>query len=167
MNKEINVLPTFQHISNLVCSVAETRYMFLAATKQLYLTMNGSVRPFVRLSVRHIFFHYVPIIISSRNFHELLPLTGVTKVKVTEVKTQLSRFQAVTPVWIDTWQWNDAQSLVLHRRGSLLFFKVIHQISRSHGQKVADFDPNLVFPDCNSSLDRPTSTKRCTKLEVA
>ena len=30
---------------------------------------------------------------------------------------------------------NDAQSLKQHRRGALLFFKVIHQILRSHGTK--------------------------------
>ena len=35
------------------------------------------------------------------------------------------------------------------------------------GQKIADFDPNRVFPDCNSSLNLPTATKWSTKLEVA
>ena len=58
-----------------------------------------------------------------------------SKVKVTEVITQLSRFRTVTPVWIHIWWWNDAQSLMLVRRGALLFFKVIRQISRSHGTK--------------------------------
>ena len=56
-----------------------------------------------------------------------------SKVKVTEVKTQLSCFRTVTPVWIHIWWWNDAQSLMLLRSGALLFFKVIRQISRSHG----------------------------------
>ena len=55
------------------------------------------------------------------------------KVKVTEVMTQLNNFRTVTPVWIHIRQWNDAQSLMLLRRGALLFFKVIRQISRSHG----------------------------------
>ena len=54
-----------------------------------------------------------------------------SKVKVTEVMTLLYRFWTVTPVWIHIWQWNDAQSLMLLRRGALLFFKVIRQISRS------------------------------------
>ena len=45
----------------------------------------------------------------------------------------MSRFRTVTPVWIQIWWWNDAQSLMLLRRGALLFFKVICQISRSHG----------------------------------
>ena len=110
----------------------------LAATKQL--STNGSVRPAVCLSVRlsHLF-HYVPIVVSSWNFHDLLPMTGSdvhakdqdqrSKVKVTEIKTQFSCFQTITPVWIYTWWWNDAHRC---RKGALLFFNVIHQISRSH-----------------------------------
>ena len=58
-----------------------------------------------------------------------------SKVKVTEVTTQLNSFRTVTPVWIHIWWWNDAYSLMLLRRGALLFFKVIRQVSRSHGAK--------------------------------
>ena len=58
-----------------------------------------------------------------------------SRVKVTEVMTQLSRFWTVTSVPIHIWWWNDASSLMLLRRGALLFFKVIRQISRSHGTK--------------------------------
>ena len=91
-----------------------------------------------------------------------------SKVKVTEVKTQLSHFWTVTPVLIRMWWWSDAQSLMLLRRSVLLFFKVIHQISRSYGpKKIVDFDPNWAFLDCNSSLNSPVATKWCTKLEVA
>ena len=77
------------------------------------------------------------------------------------------RFRTVTPVWIHIWWWNDTYSLMLHRRGALLFFKVIRQISRSHGTKIAEFDPDWAFPDCNSSLNSPMAMKCCTKLEVA
>ena len=49
--------------------------------------------------------------------------------------TQIGRFWTVTPVWIHQWLRNDAQSLKQHRRGALLFFKVIRQISRTHGSK--------------------------------
>ena len=56
-----------------------------------------------------------------------------SKVKVMKVMTPFSRPRTVTPVWIYIWQLNVAQSLVLLRRGALLFFKVIRQISRSHG----------------------------------
>ena len=58
-----------------------------------------------------------------------------SKVKVTEVNTQLSRFRTLTPVWIHIWQWNHAHSWKQHRRGALLFFKVIRQIWRSHCSK--------------------------------
>ena len=57
----------------------------------------------------------------------------MSKIKVTEVKTQLSRFRTITPVWNHNWWWNDIQNLMLLRRGALLIFKVIRQISRSHG----------------------------------
>ena len=120
--------------------------------------MNGSVRLSVCLSVcpsvclSHLF-DYVPIIVSSWNFQELLPVTKVnvhakgqgqrSKVKVTEVTTQLNRFRTVTPVWIHMWWWNDAYSLIMLRRGALLFFKVIRQISRSHGSKNRRIWPRL------------------------
>ena len=67
-----------------------------------------------------------------------------SKVKVTEVTTQLNGFRTVTPVWIHIWWWNDTYSLMLLRRGALLFFKVIRQISRSHGAKNRQIWPRLV-----------------------
>ena len=66
-----------------------------------------------------------------------------SKVKVTEVTTQLSRFRTVTRVWIHIWWWNDTYSLMLLRRGALLFFKVIGQSSRSHGSKNRRIWPRL------------------------
>ena len=48
--------------------------------------------------------------------------------EVTEVMTPFSRFRTVTPVWIHIWRWNDAQSLMLLWRGTLLLFNVIRQI---------------------------------------
>ena len=66
-----------------------------------------------------------------------------SKVKVTEVTTPLNRFRTVTPVWIHIWWWNDAYSLIMLRRGALLFFKVIRQISRSHGSKNRRIWPRL------------------------
>ena len=66
-----------------------------------------------------------------------------SKVKVTEVTTQLNRFRTVTPVWIHIWWWNDAYSLMLLRRGALWFFKVIRQISWSHGSKNRRIWPRL------------------------
>ena len=55
--------------------------------------------------------------------------------KKSSILTWIERFRTVTLVWIHWWQWNDAQSLKQHKRGALLFLKVICQISRSHGTK--------------------------------
>ena len=77
------------------------------------------------------------------------------------------RLWTITPVWIHIWRWNDAQNLMWHRRGTLLFFNVICEISRSQGTKIANFDPNWVFSDCNSSLNSPMVMKWYTKFEVA
>ena len=58
--------------------------------------------------------------------------------------SQFERLRNVTPVWIHRWLRNDAQSLKWHRTGALLFFEVIRQISRSHGQKKNQgFGPDL------------------------
>ena len=99
--------------------------LFLAVTKQLYEWFSPSVCLsvclYVRTSVRtsHLF-DYAPIIVSSWNFQELLPMTEVTsmqKVKVrgqrsrSQVNTPLNRFRTVTPVWIHHWLRNDAKSL--------------------------------------------------------
>ena len=66
-----------------------------------------------------------------------------SKVKITEVTTQLNRFRTVTQVWIHIWWWNDAYSLMLLRRGAILYFKVIRYISRSHGSKNRRIWPRL------------------------
>ena len=70
----------------------------------------------------------------------------VTRLKKSLILTQIGRFRTATLVWIHWWLWNDAQSLKQHRRGALSFFKVIRQISRSHGTKNRLFDPNWGFP---------------------
>ena len=54
----------------------------------------------------------------------------VTQIKKSSIFTQIRCFQTVTPVWIHWWIWNDAQSLMWNRRGTLLLFEVIHQISK-------------------------------------
>ena len=134
-----------------------------------------SVRPSVRLSVtpfwlcshHPIIMKFSGVITSDKSDVHAKGQGQRSKVKVTEVTTQLNRFRTVTPVWIHIWWWNDTYSSMLLRRGALLFFKVIRQISRSHGAKIAEFDPDWAFPDCNSSLNSPMAMKCCTKLEVA
>ena len=132
---------------------------FLAATKQLYKwyfpSVCLSVRPSVRLSVRPsvtpfwlcshhpIIMKFSGVITSDRSDVHAKGQGQRSKVKVTEVTTQLNRFRTVTPVWIHIWWWNDAYSLIMLRRGALLFFKVIRQISRSHGSKNRQIWPRL------------------------
>ena len=124
---------------------------FLAATKQLNEWYFLSVSPSVCLSV-------TPFWLCS-HYRIIMKFSGVinrdqgkvhakgqgqgSKVKVTEVTTQLNRFRTVTPVWIHIWWWNDTYSLMLLRRGALLFLKVIRQISRSHGAKNRQIWPRL------------------------
>ena len=76
--------------------------LFLAATKQLYEWFSPSVCLSVCLSVcpsvclSHLF-DYVPIILSSWNFQELLPVTKVTSMQKVKVRGQRSRSQRSQP----------------------------------------------------------------------
>ena len=125
---------------------------FLAATKQLYEWLSPSVRLSVRLSVtpfwlcshHRIIMKFSGVITTDKSDVHAKGQGQRSKVKVTEVTTQLNRFRTVTPVWIYIWWWNDAYSLIMLRRGALLFFKVIRQISRSHGSKNLRIWPKLV-----------------------
>ena len=131
-----------------------------------------SVRPSVCLSVHLTFFTMFP---SSYRHEITLDKSDVhakgqclrSNVNVTEVKAQFSRFRTVTPVWFHIWRWSDTQSLMLHRKGAILFFKVIRPISRSHGTKITDFDPNWVFSGRTSSLNPQMATTWCTQLYLA
>ena len=126
-------------------------FSFLAATKQLYEWYFLSVRPSVRLSVtpfwlcshHRIIMKFSGVITNDQRKVHAKDQGQRSKVKVTEVTTQLNRFRTVTPVWIHIWWCNDAYSLMLLRRGALLFFKVIRQISRSHGSKNRRIWPRL------------------------
>ena len=88
----------------------------------------------------------------SRSF---IKLQGHTAKKSSNL-TQIERFRTVTPVWIHWWIWNDTQSLMWYRRRALLFFGVIHQISRSHGRKIGDLNPIWVRLLGRSQLSNPS-----------
>ena len=102
--------------------------------------MNGSVRLSVRPSVcppvtpfwlcshDRIIMKFFGVITSDRSDVHAKGQGQRSKVKVTEVNTQLSHFRTVTPVWIQIWWWNDAQSLMLLRRGALLFLAATKQL---------------------------------------
>ena len=154
-------------------------FLFLAATKQLYEWFSPSVSPSVCLSVRpsvtpfwlcshhRIIMKFSGVITSDRSDVHAKGRGQRSKVNVTEVTNKLNGYRTVTPVWIHIWWWNDAYSLVMLRRGALLFLNVIPQISRSHDSKIIEFDPDWASPDCNSSLISPMASKCCPKLEVA
>ena len=102
-----------------------------------------SVTPFWLCSHHRIIMKFSVVITSDRSDVHSKGQGQRSKVKVTEVTTQLNRFRTVTPVWIHIWWWNDTYSLIMLRRGALLFFKVIPQISRSHSVKNRRIWPRL------------------------
>ena len=80
--------------------VPRTQVVFSCDQAAIWLVQSvcPSVCPSVRLSVRlsHLF-HHVPIIVSSWNFQELLPMTKVTSMQKVKVRGQRSRSQRSTP----------------------------------------------------------------------
>ena len=107
------------------------------------LSVRLSVTPFWLCSHHPIIMKFSGVITSDKSDVHAKGQGQRSKVKVTEVTTQLNRFRTVTPVWIHIWWWNGTYSLMLLRRGALLFFKVIRQISRSHGAKNHRIWPRL------------------------
>ena len=110
----LDTRPQFQ------CSVAlaghASEQMFLAATKQLYkwylrLSVRLSVCPSVCLSVtpfwlcshHRIIMKFSGVITNDQSKVHAKGQGQRSKVKVTEVTTQLNRFRTVTPVWIPIW----------------------------------------------------------------
>ena len=113
------------------------------AALQMVFSVCPSVTPFWLCSHHRIIMKFSGVITNDQSKVHAKGQGQRSKVKVTEVTTQLNRFRTVTPVWIHIWWWNDAYSLMLLRRGALLFFKVIRQISRSHGSKNRQIWPRL------------------------
>ena len=151
------------HVCSSVCLT------FLAATKQLYEWYFLSVRLSVCLSVCHTFLTMFP----SLYHHEIFRIhyqwpkwrpckRSRSKVKVTEVTTQLNRFRTVTyddEIMHMAW-WYLGEVPYCFWRSSVKF--------QGHTTlKSVEFDPEWAFPDCNSTLNSPMATKWCTKLEVA
>ena len=106
-------------------------------------SVRPSVTPFWLCSPHRIIMKFSGVITNDKSKVHAKVQGQRSKVKVTEVTTQLNGFRTVTPVWILIWWWNDALGLMLLRRGALLFFKVIRQISRSHGSKNRQIWPRL------------------------
>ena len=142
---------SYRFISFISIIYGNTNITFLAATKQLNdwfspsvcLSVCLSVTPFWLCSRHRIITKFSEVVTNDKCDVHAKGQGQRSKVKVTEVTTQLNRFRTVTPVWIHIWWWNYTYSLMLLRRGALLFFKVIRQISRSHGAKNRRIWPRL------------------------
>ena len=87
----------FWSLSNHVIDQRWIWHHIIFSCDQAALLMVQSVCLSVRLSVRHTFFYYVPIIVSSRNFQELLPMTEVTSMQKVKVRSKRSRSQRSQP----------------------------------------------------------------------
>ena len=144
----IHTIPQSQDIFS--CDQAALQMVF-SVCPSVCPSVRLSVCPSVRLSVTPFWLCSHPRIIMKfsgviTNDQSKVHAKGQgqrSKVKVTEVTTQLNRFRTVTPVWIHIWWWNDAYSLMMLRRGGLLFLKVIREISRSRGSKNRRIWPRL------------------------
>ena len=120
-------------------------------------SVRPSVRPSVRLSVtpfwlcchHHIIMKFSGVITSDRSDIHAKGQGQRSKVKVTEVTTQLYRFRTVTPVWIHVWWWNDAYSLIMLRRGALLFLAATKQLYEWFSPSVC---PSVRLSVCLSHL---------------
>ena len=124
------------------CDQAALQMVF-SVCLSVCLSVRLSVTPFSPCSHHRIIMKFSGVITMVKSDVHAKGQGQRSKVKVTEVNTQLSRFRTLTPVWIHIWQWNDAYSLMMLRRGALLFLKVIRQISRSHGSKKRRIWPRL------------------------
>ena len=118
-------------------------WMVQSVRLSVRLSVRPSVTPFWLCSHHRIIMKFSGVITSDKSDVHAKGQGQRSKVKVTEVTTPLNRFRTVTPVWIHIWCWNDAYSLIMLRRGALLFFKVIRQISRSHSSKNRRIWPRL------------------------
>ena len=89
--------------------------LFLAATKQLYEWFSPSVclsvTPFWLCSYHRIIRTFSGVITNNRSDVHTKGQGERSKVKVTEVNTQISRFRTITPVWFHIWWWNE----MMHR----------------------------------------------------
>ena len=110
-----------------------------------------SVTPFWLCSHHRIIMKFLGVITSDRSDVHANGQDQRSKVKVTEVTTHLNRFRTVTPVWIHIWWCNNANSLIMHRRGDLLFSRSSVKFQGHTALKIAEFDPDWVFPDCLTS----------------
>ena len=151
----------------MVYSLWPTEHVTGSVPPSAHLSVCPSVRrsatPFWLCSHHRIIMKFSEVITDDRSDAHAKGQGQRLKFKVTEVKTQLSRFRTVTPVWIHIWWWASCclgEMRYCFSRSSVKF--------QGHtAKKNVDFDPIREFPDCNSSLNSQMAMKWCTKLEVA
>ena len=139
------------------------------------VSFRPSVRPSFRPSVPH--FHYVPIIVSSSNFQELLPMTEVRSMQKVKVRGQRLRSQrskpnsAVSGLWLQfefTYDDDMMHKAWSHIEDAPYCFSMSSVKFQGHTeQKNCRFSPEFAFPDYNCSVNWTMAMKLCTKLEVA
>ena len=117
------------------------------------LSVRPSVTPFWLCSHHRIIMKFSGVITSDRSDVHAKGQGQRSKVKVTEVTTQLNRFRTVTPVWIHIWWWNDAYSLIMLRRCALLFLAATKQLYKWYFPSVC---PSVCLSVCPSV--RPSVT---------
>ena len=133
---------TFSNTNIFSCDQA-TLQMVFSVCPSVCPSVCLSVTPFWLCSQHRIIMKFSGVITNDQSDVHAKGQGQRSKVKVTEVTTQLNRFRTVTPVWIHIWWWNHAYGLMILRRGVLLFLKVIRQISRSHDSKKRRVSPRL------------------------
>ena len=67
----------------------------------------------------------------------------VARDKKLPILTRIERFRTVTPYWINSWLWNNAQSLIAHRRGAYCFSRSFVQFQGHTAKKNRRFWPKL------------------------
>ena len=131
----------------------------LAATKQLnehfYSSVCLSITPFLTMFL-------------SSYHHEISGVITIDKSN-DHVNGQRSKVKVATN-FVPIWAFPDCNSSLNSQRTKWCMKLEVakkrcpidfrdNQISRSHGRKINDFDPNWAFPDCNSSLNSLMATK--------
>ena len=108
----LSSVPT-QYINHLIVNYLR-KHIFSCNQAALWMVQSVrlTVTPFSLCSHHRIIKKFSGVITIDRSDIHAKVQGQRSKVKVTEVKTQLCRFRTVTPVWIHLWRWNDAQSLM-------------------------------------------------------
>ena len=89
----------------------------------LWMSVCPSAIPFWQCSCHHIIVKFSGVFTIDTSHVHAKGKGRRSKVSVTEVNTQFSRFWTVTPTWIHIWRWSDAPSLIGQRRGAIFVFQ--------------------------------------------